>query len=61
MPTRISEFRQRLDVLSYKPLNLWAKAYIKFNLFQKEGYLLSTVKTEDALSSDIKEWFNLSQ
>jgi hypothetical protein len=61
VPTRISEFKHRLDVLSYKPLNLWAKAYIKFNFFQKDGYLLGTVKTEDALSNDIKEWFSLSQ
>ena len=60
-PSTVSECKHRLNILSYAPLNLWAKAYIKFNLYHKEGFLLGSHSNEEVLRNDIKEWAKLSQ
>ena len=59
VPTMVSEFRHRLDILSYKPLNLWSKAYLKLNMFHTENCLLNTVTVDEAILNDIKEWIPL--
>jgi hypothetical protein len=59
-PVKISEFRNRLDMLSYQPINLLAKSYYKANFFVKENYLMNTIKIEEAFANDIKEWINVT-
>jgi hypothetical protein len=53
----MSDYRNKLDMLSYKPLNLWSKAYLKLNMFSADsGTLMRTVQTEEALLADIRDW-----
>lgn len=44
-PVKISDYTNRLDILSYRKINLLAKSYIKINIFAKESYLMSAIKT----------------
>ena len=55
-PLKITEYKHRLDILSYKKINILSKSYLKNNFFAKENYLFSTIKTEEALVNDLKEW-----
>ena len=61
VPSTVSECKNRLNILSYCPFNVWSKAYIKFNLYNKAGHILGTHSNEDVLRNDIKEWAKLSQ
>ena len=44
-----------------KPYNAFAKSYIKSNIFLKEEFLFSSVKTEDSLLEDINDWTHLKE
>ena len=59
-PLKISDYRNRLDILSYQPINLLAKSYYKANFFHKENYIMSTYKIEEIFANDIKEWINVT-
>lgn len=53
----MSDYRNKLDMLSYRPLNLWSKAYLKLNMFSADSTtLMRSVRTEEALLADIREW-----
>lgn len=58
-PNKISDFRNRLDILSYQGINLLTKSYYKANFFAKENYLLNTIRTEEAFANDVKEWMTV--
>ena len=56
---KASEMKSRLETLEARPVNIWARSYLKNSIFLKEDMIFSSFKTEEMLREDINDWVHL--